>query len=68
MVMSAGIEHTPRFATRIFVNGPPWPAAFLRIDWIECTGVPGALGDPANIAASRGGCSDDVGEVMVVER
>ena len=48
---------TPRFATRIFVNGPLWPAAFLRIVWMECTGVPGALGVTANIGASLGGCS-----------
>lgn len=37
------------------VNGPEWPAAFLRIVWMECTGVPGALGDPAKMEASRGG-------------
>ncbi len=24
---------------------------------MECTGVPGALGVPANMAASRGGCN-----------
>jgi hypothetical protein len=58
--------HTPRFATRIFVSGPPCPAAFLRMVWIEWTGVPGALGDPAKSPASRAGCSeDDCGEVMV---
>ena len=27
------------------------------MDWIECTGVPGALGDAAKMGASRGGCS-----------
>lgn len=50
-----GEVHTPRLATRILVRGPPWPAAFLLIVWIEWTGVPGALGEPANMAASRGG-------------
>jgi hypothetical protein len=50
------IELTPRFATSIFVNGPLCPAALRRIVWMECTGVPGALGDTANIGASRGGC------------
>ena len=49
---------TPRLATRILVNGPEWPADFLRIVWMECTGVPGALGVPANMCAMRGGCSD----------
>jgi len=49
-------ELTPRFATSIFVNGPLCPAALRRIVWMECTGVPGALGDTANIGASRGGC------------
>lgn len=59
-------EHTPRFATRIFVKGPPWPADFLLIVWMEWTGVPGALGEAANIAASLGGCKVDVGVAMVV--
>lgn len=52
------------------VSAPPCPAAFRRIDWMECTGVPGALGEEANIGARRGGCSDavdeDMLEVMVV--
>jgi hypothetical protein len=47
---------TPRLATKILVRGPPCPAAFLRMVWIECTGVPGALGDRANMCARRGGC------------
>jgi hypothetical protein len=51
---------TPRLATRIFVSGPLWPAALRRIVWIECTGVPGALGDPADMFARRGGCNPEV--------
>lgn len=46
---------TPRFATRIFVRGPPWPAALRRMVWMECTGVPGALGVAAKMGASLGG-------------
>lgn len=53
---------TPRLATRILVNGPLWPAAFLRIVWMECTGVPGALGDVANVWASLAGCSEVEGD------
>jgi len=35
--------------------------------WIECTGVPGALGDETNIGASLGGCrvEDDNGADIV---
>lgn len=60
-----GKERTPRFATRILVNGPPWPADLRLRDVIECTGVPGALGDRAKVDARRGGCrpavcSDDI--------
>lgn len=58
---------TPRLATRIFVNGPLCPAAFLLIVWIECTGVPGTLGVPAKMDASLGGCSD-CSEDMMVEK
>lgn len=41
------------------------------IVWIECTGVLGALGDVANMAASLGGCkvADGKGaDMVVVER
>lgn len=62
------IGRTPRLATRIFVNGPLCPAAFLRIVWMEWTGVPGALGDPANMGASRGGCNVFVAMVVGVQR
>lgn len=39
------------------MRGPEWPAALRRMVWMECTGVPGALGEPANMAAKRGGWS-----------
>ena len=29
------MRRTPRLATRILVNGPPWPAAFLLMVWME---------------------------------
>ena len=54
-IMRRKIVHTPRLATRTFVRGPPCPAALRRIVWMEWTGVPGALGDAANIDARRGG-------------
>lgn len=50
-----GKARTPRFATRILVKGPECPADLRRMDWIEWTGVPGALGVTANMAARRGG-------------
>lgn len=53
-------ERTPRFAARILVSGPPWPAALRRRVWIECTGVPGALGVLAKMEARRGGCKPAV--------
>ena len=37
------------------MRGPECPADFLRIVWIECTGVPGALGVTAKMGAKRGG-------------
>ena len=48
-------RRTPRFATRILVRGPECPAALRRMVWMECTGVPGALGVTANMEASLGG-------------
>ena len=48
------------------MSAPLCPAAFRRIDWMECTGVPGALGDDANMGARRGGCSDAVDEDMLM--
>ena len=60
---------TPRLATKILVKGPPCPAAFLLIVWMECTGVPGTLGVPTKVWASRGGCSDvDCESMIVVEK
>jgi hypothetical protein len=57
-VLTCNLEAlTPRFATRILVRGPEWPADLRRIVWIECTGVPGALGVTAKMGASLGGWS-----------
>lgn len=68
-VTKNSVKPTPRLATRILVKGPWCPAAFLRIVWIECTGVPGADGVPgakwdASLGGKRLGGSAD----MVVER
>ena len=64
-IMRREITHTPRLATRILVRWPEWPACFLRIVWIECTGVPGTLGVPAKMCARRGGWRAACGWVMV---
>jgi hypothetical protein len=45
---------TPRLATRILGKGPLCPAPFLLMDWMECTGVPGALGKAEKLP-KRGG-------------
>ena len=37
------------------MRGPWWPAALRRMVWMECTGVPGALGVTAKMDASLGG-------------
>ena len=37
------------------MSGPECPAALRRMVWMEWTGVPGALGVTANMAASLGG-------------
>ena len=47
------------------MSGPAWPADFLRIVWMECTGVPGALGDLMKWPASLGGCNVEVDEAIV---
>lgn len=47
------------------MRGPPCPAAFLLIVWMECTGVPGALGEAAKMGASLAGCSVADCEAMV---
>ena len=49
-------------------RSPEWPAALRRMVWIECTGVPGALGVTANIGARRGGwrvADDAVDDAMI---
>lgn len=64
----SGAGLTPRLATRILVSGPEWPADFLRMVWMECTGVPGALGVTANMGASRGGWRVPEAGVAIVVR